>query len=468
MDTIGELFASPRSSQLSARATIPPLSGRTPKPVKQRLAWASALCTDTPTRSPTSVRKLTPHAEALLEESKIALAAAVSAMPELELASPPATATLNVDAAEWKPPPKASATSLNVEAPEFQPPKKKPMLSVDAPEFVPPVATNEAPVAEPTPAVVALRAQVQRMAHELEACQQRLSAHEASAATAQMQRREEREALERELVQTRAAFAAERAAHHKEQRIVEDLHLRLGKLSDEVCDLHEQKDGMGQQLAAQQRAWFAQRAECERLEARLRARDVAASMPQAPAVMAPTRSGSFNVMPPPAAAFAPPLPPMPPPAAPAPAAQTSGPALVDAVAELQREMATLRASTSAPPRAAAPVAAPAQPAAATRMQKEPSFEEGDDEADAEAEADEDDAPRVRTSRSRRGGRGKGKKTAAAAAAAAAAEALKENASNALNAAQTASQQNWPLGDSRRTLQQHEPMSNPHGRVVTIG
>ena len=67
-----------------------------------------------------------------------------------------------------------------------------------------------------------------------------------------MQRREEREALERELVQTRAAFAAERAAHHKEQRIVEDLHLRLGKLSDEVCDLHEQKDGMGQQLAAQQ------------------------------------------------------------------------------------------------------------------------------------------------------------------------------------------------------------------------
>ena len=364
-------------------------------------------------------------------------------MPELELASPPAATTFNIDAAEWQPQPlpssTANATSLNVAAAEWVPPTKKATnLSVDAPAFCPLIletSAPSAPMSEPPPAIGVLRAQMQRMARELEACQKRAASSESALAAVQSQRREEGEGLERELAQMRLASTASCAALQKEQRVAEDLRVRLGNLSDAVCDLHEQKETMGNQLAAQQRAWFEQRAECERLEARLRARNDAVAMPPLPSSMPLPTHNVFGMMPPPTAMAGPPLPPA---ATPTP----TGPGLVAAVAALQQEMANMHSS----------VVPPGAPA----VTSDSSFEECEEGDAADGEAGEGGAPRIRTSRSRRGGRGKGKKAAAAAAA----EALKENAANAFNV----SANTYQIGEMRRAM----ALANPHGRVVTIG
>ena len=445
----------------------------TPQPTSRRLAWASALCSDTPTRSPIcdSVRKLTPHCEALLssaqakktlEESKVALAAAVSAMPELELASPPAAAYLNPEAAEFAMLPVAMAplNPLNPEAATFAmpteptggppgsqaPTAKKPALSAKAPAFRPNTWHPSTEAMQPPPPKVAvsglvhsapsnasgvgqnglptagmLRAQMQRMAHELETSTARARAGEAALAAANVQRREERERLERELAQMRIVVAASRATQQREQSVIEDLRIRVAALSDEVCDLHVQKDASSHQLAAQQKAWREQRAECERLEARLLARSANASV----------ATGSTPV----ASIKAPPAQlPQPRPARDTHLGVNTGeaPNIVAAVAALQQEMVALRST----------VHLPAIPAAGETDAVE--HDEGDIN-------ELEDAPRARTSRSRRGGRGKGGKKAAAANA----EALKENAACNIKeqGASKPGSASWHLGAVRRTLQQ---------------
>ena len=392
----------------------------------------------------------------------MALAAAVSAMPELELASPPAAAYLNPEAAEFAMLPVAMAP-LNPEAATFAmpteatggppgsqaPPAKKLALSAKAPAFRPNAWHPSAEAVQPPPPKVAvvglvhsapsnasgagqnglpttgmLRAQLQRMAHELEASTARARAGEAALAAANVQRREERERLERELAQMRIVVAASRASQQREQSVIEDLRNRVAALSDEVCDLHVQKDASSHQLAAQQKAWREQRAECERLEACLLARTANASVATG---VGSTPAASFKA--PPAQ-----LPP-PPPASDAHLGVHTGeaPNLVAAVAALQQEMVALRST----------VHLPAIPAAGETDAVE--IDEGD--------ANEiEGAPRVRTSRSRRGGRGKGGKKAAAAATA---EALKENAACNLkeHGASKQGSASWHLGAVRRTLQQ---------------
>ena len=167
--------------------------------------WASAMCSDTPARSPvcTSLRKLTPHFEALLSSKKFQVcfpaeedddkAAAesettpVHPMPELELTSPSPAAKLNVSAAEWKPPPAEPAnkpaeatannkTLLNPTAAEWQPVASAATTKPKAEAAASATALNPKANEFQPPAVGVQRQQMQRLMYELDACRKRAAA----------------------------------------------------------------------------------------------------------------------------------------------------------------------------------------------------------------------------------------------------------------------------------------------------
>ena len=209
---------------------------------------------------------------------------------------------------------------------------------------------------------------------------------------------------------------------------------RIAGLSDEVCELHTQKDTLHAQLASQHKLLRDQGAERERLESKLKqqAAQLQAAQLAAGATMPKTAL----------------------PAAKLPASAGSDGNLAATVAALQQEMFALRhavqpapapalaaappSNTSSLPAAMLPTPSVPSTGALPPLQQQsllssqpPAIERS---ASAPADlvtADGADGAAVRTSRSRRGGRGKGNKGKAAAAMAAAEAALsgvKENAS----------------------------------------
>ena len=224
---------------------------------------------------------------------------------------------------------------------------------------------------------------------------------------------------------------------------------RIAGLSDEVCELHTQKDTLHAQLASQHKLLRDQGAERERLEsklkqqaAQLQAAQLQAAQLQAAQLQAAQLAAGATM---PKAAL---------PAAKLPASAGSDGNLAATVAALQQEMFALRhavqpapapalaaappSNTSSLPAAMLPTPSVPSTGALPPLQQQsllssqpPAIERS---ASAPADlvtADSADGAAVRTSRSRRGGRGKGNKGKAAAAMAAAEAALsgvKENAS----------------------------------------
>ena len=219
---------------------------------------------------------------------------------------------------------------------------------------------------------------------------------------------------------------------------------RIAGLSDEVCELHTQKDTLHAQLASQHKLLRDQGAERERLESKLKqqAAQLQAAQLQAAQLQAAQLAAGATM---PKAAL---------PAAKLPASAGSDGNLAATVAALQQEMFALRHAVQpapAPALAAAPPSnASSLPAAMlptpsvpstgalpplqqqSLLSSQPPAIERSASAPADlVTADGADGAAVRTSRSRRGGRGKGNKGKAAAAMAAAEAALsgvKENAS----------------------------------------
>lgn len=469
----------------------------------RRLAFFSELASG---RSSTpvsrSIQELSPHVEALRAELN-GLEAALNPTPAkpqtLELQSVN-TPTLNPSAIEFRlPPPPSSppkpSTHLSVLAPEFvpghpgtepAPAKAKGMLSATAAEFVPPTANAKdehstysvRPVdqlavqpgaqASTAPATAELRAQLQRMAHELDATRKR-AANAENLAMEQAKRLGMCGAIERELGQMRIAVGVARQAAQREVRVADDLRKRITTLGEQLREANEAKAAVVKTLDAH---LTAQREERERERMRMQCAaaghvaeleqnaynkrqraDVLPGWERMPANVAANVAANASLImpsshvggaclnhdavlllphPPAQMPMGPPVPRQPT-AAPQPSS-LAGPMGTFACSSSHASsfiahMRTCGPTAAAPPPAARhtpappPVAAPPPPSI-VRSESAPmtaSAPESIKDAADDCDADEGNVHAAKSaSRSRRGGRGKGHKNRAAAAAAAAA------------------------------------------------
>ena len=235
------------SSQIFLQAMATATPAQAAPSARSRLAFFDSLeLSQTPAgnngRSPLCV-DLSPHMEALNMSLKkqqatprgsSTLASSTSAPTLLspsQLFSPEKTAKLNAAAPEFKPPVSMPASPMAGGG------KARPMLRVDAPEFVPPVQRSMSVTASPMRghADAELRAQVQRMAHELEACRRRADIAEKALAASRSNAQARIEPLERELAQMRIVVAAARSSQQREQRNADDLRKVRARCRRRLC-----------------------------------------------------------------------------------------------------------------------------------------------------------------------------------------------------------------------------------------